>query len=191
VHGPGPGESPQSPHSLAALGQRTLAERVGLRWPRLTALAIRSVLRLPPGSRARNALLKRAARTAFLAWNRGDFELVPKVDDPGVETHFAEGAGVALGIDAVYYGPAGHCRAMETWNEAWQFWDAEIDEVIEQGHDQVLIVARLFGEGAASGIKLDEWGAVRYTFRGGRIVRVDASLDSNRDRALRALPSAP
>ena len=48
------------------------------------------------------------------------------------------------------------------WNEAWPKWDAEIDEVIEEGRDQVLIIARVFGEGAASGIRLDEWGAALH-----------------------------
>lgn len=72
---------------------------------------------------------------------------------------------MAVGLDAVYHGPEGHCRAMEVWNEAWSMWDAEIDEVFEEGRDQVLIIARVYGEGAASGIRLDEWSAVRYTFR--------------------------
>ena len=48
-------------------------------------------------------------------------------------------------------------------------------------------LAHVYAEGSASGIKLDEWGAVRYTFREGRIVRVDAAFDRDRDRALGAL----
>jgi hypothetical protein len=167
--------------------QRTIAERAGLRWPSVAQRTTRSVLRLPPGSRVRNAMLRRAARIAFEAWNRGDFGLVPYVDDAEVETRVAQGSDVPIGFDPVYYGPEGHCRSMEIWNEAWADWDAEIDEVIEVGRDQVLVIARVHCVGAASGITLDEWGAVRYTFREGLILRVDAAFDPDRDRALEAL----
>ena len=137
--------------------QRTMVERVGVRWPRMARGAMRWVMRLPPGSRARRSMLEQLARIAFLLWNRGDFALVPVLDDPEVETHITTGARMAVGLDDLYYGPEGHCRAMEVWNEAWKMWDAEIDEIIEEGRHQVLIVARVFGEGAASGIKLEEW----------------------------------
>ena len=132
-------------------------------------------------------MLQRFARAAFLSWNRGDYDLVPILDHPEVEAHFMVRAQMAVGTDDVYYGPDGHCRAMEEWNEAWREWDAEIDEVIEEGRDQVLIVARLYGEGAASGIRLDDWGAVRYTFREGRILRIDGAIDAERDRVVKAL----
>jgi ketosteroid isomerase-like protein len=133
-------------------------------------------------------MLRRAARIAFEAWNRGDFALVPNVDHPEVETRVAQPRlGVAIGMDAVYYGPEGHCRAMETWNEAWREWDAEIEEIIEMGHDQVVVIGRIRAEGAASGIRLDEWGAVRYTFREGRILRVDGAFDPDRGHVLELL----
>ena len=135
-------------------------------------------------------MLRRAGRIAFLSWNRGDFALVPHLDDPEVETRVTVGSQVAMGLDSVYYGPEGHCRAMADWNEAWQEWDAEIDEVIEEGPDQVLFVARVSGEGAASGIKVEEWSAARYTFREGRILRLDGAIDPNRDRVLDALGAA-
>jgi hypothetical protein len=167
--------------------QRTIAERAGIRWPSMARRAMRWVLRLPPGSRVRRAMLQRAARIVFLLWNRGDYALVPILDDPEVETHVTVRARMAVGLDELYYGPEGHCRAMETWNEAWRTWDAEIDEVIEEGRDQVLIVARVYGEGAASGIKLEEWSAARYTFREGLILRVDGAIDPDRGRVLDAL----
>jgi ketosteroid isomerase-like protein len=167
--------------------ERTLPERAGVRWPAMAPRTMRWVLGLRPGSRTRKAMLERFARTAFLSWNRGDYALVPILDDPEIETHFMVRAQMAVGTDNVYHGPDGHCRAMEQWNEAWREWDAEIDEVIEEGRDRVLVVARLYGEGAASGIRLDEWGAARYTFREGRILRIDGAIDLDRDRVLDAL----
>jgi ketosteroid isomerase-like protein len=147
----------------------------------------KTVLRLPQGSRVRKAMLWRAARIAFDAWMRGDFGLVPYVDDPEVETHITQGSETPIGFDTVYYGPEGHCRSMEIWNDAWRDWRGEIEEVIEEGGDRVLVIARVYAEGSASGIKLDAWAAVRYTFREGRILRVEAAFDSDRDRAHRAL----
>jgi hypothetical protein len=114
--------------------QRTILERVGVRWPSTARRMMRSVLRLPPGSRVRRAMLARAARIVCLSWNRGDFALVPYLDDPEVETRLTVGSSrVTMGLDPVYYGPEGHCRVMEDWNEAWQEWDAEVDEIIEEG----------------------------------------------------------
>ena len=166
--------------------KRTLEERVFVRVPSLAQPTMRWVLRLPPGSRLRKALLARFARTAFLTWNRGDFELVPIIDDPEVETNVMMGERSAVGLDAVYNGPDGHCRAMEDWNDSWRKWDAEIDEVIEVGRSQIVVVARVYGEGTASGLRISEWGAIRYTFRDGRILRVNGALDPNRDRAVEA-----
>ena len=137
----------------------------------------------------RKAILRRAADTAFLAWNRGDFAMVPNIDDPEVETHITMGSRKVVGLDDVYYGPEGHCRAMEAWNDAWEKWDAEIDEVIDEGRDRVMIVCRVHAVGVGSGIELDEWGAVRYTFREGKILRVEGSFASNRDGAINRISS--
>jgi hypothetical protein len=171
---------------MSAENKRTLVERVGVRWPSAARQTTRWMLRLPPGSRLRKALLARFAKGVFLSWNRGDFALVPVIDDPDVETSVMMGDRLAVGLEAVYHGPDGHCRAMEEWNDSWRVWDAEIDEVIEEGRDQFVVVARVYGEGAASGLRMSEWGAIRYTFRDGRILRVNGALDPNRDRALEA-----
>ena len=165
-----------------------MAERAGLRWPGVAERARRSVLDLQPGSRVRRAMLRRAAQLAFDAWNRGDFALVAYLDDPEVETHLTQGSERLIGFDAIYYGPEGHCRAMEVWNDAWRQWSAEIDEIIEEGRDRVVVVARVHAEGAASGISLDEWTAVRYTFREGRILRIDGAFEPHRDAVIAALP---
>ena len=167
--------------------QRTMVERVGSRWPSVPQRTMRSVLRLPPGSPVRRAMLRRWARVAFLAWNRGDFALVPKIDDPEVETRLTVGGQVAAGLDEVYYGPEGHCRVMALWNEAWPKWDAEIDKIIEEGRDRVVVVARVYGEAATTGIRLDAWSAGRYTFREGLILRVEGTIDPDRAKALEAV----
>ena len=118
--------------------QRTIAERAGVRWPSMARRTMRWVLRLPPGSLVRRAMLERAARIAFLSWNRGDFALVPHLDDPEVEIHVMVGGHVAAGLDDVYHGPEGHCRAMAIWNEAWPEWDAKIERAIDPDRGRAL-----------------------------------------------------
>jgi ketosteroid isomerase-like protein len=76
---------------------------------------------------------------------------------------------------------------MEVWNEAWETWDAKIEDVIEEERDRMLVIGRVRAVGAASGVELDEWGAVRYTFREGRIVRVGGVFDLDREQMLSAL----
>lgn len=160
------------------------------RWPAVLPHVTRSALALPQGSRLRQATLRQFARTAFEVWNSGNFKLVPYIDQPDVETHFNLASGVPIGFDNVFYGPAGHCRSMEIWNEAWEKWDATIDEVIEEGRDSVIVVALIIAEGSASGVRLEEWVAVRYTFRAGKVSRVDAGLGAERESALQFLPRA-
>ena len=46
--------------------QRTIEERVGIRWPSMARRMMRWVLRLPPGSRVRRAMLRRTARVIYL-----------------------------------------------------------------------------------------------------------------------------
>jgi hypothetical protein len=60
-------------------------------------------------------------------------------------------------------------------------------KLIEEAPDRILVVARHYGEGLASGVNLEQWGAVRYTVRHGRIVRVDAFFGPDREGAVEAM----
>jgi ketosteroid isomerase-like protein len=92
-----------------------------------------------------------------------------------------------VGLDEIYHGPDGYCASMEVWSESFKNWRAEVEEVIEEDPDRVRIIARHSGEGIASGVKLEQWGAIRYTFRHGRIVRVDAFFGPDRADAVEAI----
>ena len=76
---------------------------------------------------------------------------------------------------------------MEVWSESFRNWRAEVEEVVEEDHDRFRIVARHSGEGIASGIRLEQWGAIRYTFRRGKLVRVDAFFGPDRAEAVEAM----
>jgi ketosteroid isomerase-like protein len=136
--------------------------------------------------------LVRAARTSFEAWVRGDYEVLRAAADPEIEVHVEQASGragfeVPVGLDEIYHGPDGYCASMEAWAESFKNWRAEVEELIEEGPDRLRIVARHSGEGIASGVKLEQWGAIRYTVRQGRIVRVDAFFGPDRAEAVEAL----
>ena len=168
---------------------RTPDQRVATRFPPLWHAVGASVLRLPPGSRVRRAFLERAARTSFEAWVRGDYEVLRVAADPEIEVHVemasgADGFEVPVGLDEIYHGPDGYCESMAQWAQSFRNWRAEVDELIEEAPDRILIVGRHSGEGIVSGVQVEQWGAVRYTGRHGRIVRVDAFFGPDREGVL-------
>jgi ketosteroid isomerase-like protein len=153
-------------------------------------LTAASVLRLPRDSRLKRTLLERTAHAAYEAWNRDDLVLARGAADPEIQVHFQHAADSPLaGIDEVYRGPDGYCRAMEEWAEGWRSWRVEIEDVVEVAPDKVLITGRHIGEGLASGAEVEQWGAALYTFRRGRILRVDAFLFRDRDSVSEAVMS--
>jgi ketosteroid isomerase-like protein len=169
---------------------RTLDQRIAVRWPAVAQRATASILRLPRGSRLRRTLLERAARAGYEAWNRADLEPARASADAEIEVHFRHGGPhPPVGMDDVYYGPDGYCRSMEEWAGAWRNWRVDVEDVVEVAPDQVLITARHIGEGQASGARIEQWGAVLYTFRRGRIVRVDAHLFADRESVSEAFKS--
>jgi ketosteroid isomerase-like protein len=160
---------------------RTVEQRIAVRWPELAALAGASFARLPRGSRLRRAYVERTVRAGYEAWNRDDMETARAYADPEVEVYVAQGSDLPVGLDDAYYGPDGYCRAMEEWAEAWRDWHVEVEEVVEVGQDKFLVTGRHFGEGLASGAKLEQWSAAMYTIRRGKIVRVDMFFLADKD----------
>ena len=59
--------------------------------------------------------------------------------------------------------------------------------MIEEAPDRILIIGRHSGEGIASGVKLEQWGALRYTVHNGRVVRVDGFFGPDRKGVVEAL----
>ena len=78
-------------------------------------------------------MLKRLARIAFLSWNRGDFALVPILDDPGVETRITAGSRLPVGLDDVLLRPRWSLPGDGGLERGVATWDAKIDEIIEKG----------------------------------------------------------
>lgn len=141
------------------------------------------------GSPLRRTLVERTARAGYEAWNRDDMEAARVYADPEIEVRIAQTGKLPVGLDDVYYGPDGYCRVMEEWAEAWRTWRVEVEDVIELAPDKVLVAGRHTGEGLASGAKIEQWTAIIYTFRRGKILRVDGFFFSDKASVSEAVRS--
>jgi ketosteroid isomerase-like protein len=118
-------------------------------------------------------------RNLIEAWERGDFDTALSFYDEGATWE----SGTAPEGARIYRGPAGVARAVEEWIGAFTEYWGQIDDYLDAG-DQVVLLFREGGKGRSSGVPVErEVGSV-FTFREGKIVRVQAGL--HRDEALQA-----
>jgi ketosteroid isomerase-like protein len=117
-------------------------------------------------------------RSLYGDWQRGD----PGLDkfDPEismVESEALPGAASAHGIEAVE-------RYMRSFAKHWGQISFEPQEYIDAG-DQVVVVARLIGQGKKSGIEVTRTWAYVWTFRERKVLRMVGYAD--RAEALKAV----
>jgi ketosteroid isomerase-like protein len=113
-------------------------------------------------------------RGIFERWGQGDFRAGTDLFDPHVVLVLRPGfpdAGAYVGAEGV----AGYMRG---FLEPWTHVTMEAEEVVEAG-DSVLVGVRQRGVGDASGVPTELRYFQLFTFRGGRLIR----LESIRERA--------
>ena len=166
----------RKPLTVRPSSQRTLDERIAIRFPQLGAANARLLARLPPRSRIRQALLWRAVRLAIEAYNRRDLLAASASFHPDLEYYpyreFVE-AGLA---EPCYHGPAGYRAYIEATYEVWGT-DVRLEptELVDLG-DRIVIIADMPMRAQASGIALDQTYAGVSTIRDGKVVRQDDFL---------------
>jgi ketosteroid isomerase-like protein len=113
------------------------------------------------------------------AFNRRDFDWLVSTLDPNVELHEWPAAPGAR----TYHGHEGARQAVDSWFEAWEWMRAEVKDIIELD-DRVLVMAhqRAKGKGSAIEVEVDTFNV--YTFRDGKVIRIE--LFTERDPALAA-----
>jgi ketosteroid isomerase-like protein len=122
-------------------------------------------------------------RELYGAWGRGDFA-TGYAFDPEVEF-------VRIGaadLDGAWRGIDGMWSAVVEWLRSWQLIRLEAEEFVECG-DRVLVLTRQSGRGKHSGVLLDRELGDLFTFRNGKIVRLESYW--NRDEAVRAAGLEP
>jgi ketosteroid isomerase-like protein len=147
-----------------------------LRFPSAVTYLIRMVLRLPPGSRLRGAVLRRALQTGFDAINRGDFESSFLLYDPQV-VFITPRPLVDIGFDREYRGREARHEFQRRWTAEWGEMLFQPDEVLDFG-DRLLCIGQVKGSGLSSGAGFwGDWAAV-LTLSSGRVIREQPFFDS-------------
>jgi ketosteroid isomerase-like protein len=153
--------------------RRGVEERL-LRFPRAVAFLVRAVERLPPSSRLRQVLLRRAFQAGVAALNRGSPEVAFAIYH--VDCEFELGKLAPVGLEGTR-GREDRIRFQQRWNAEWGDFRFELEEVRDLGDHRALIVGRIKGAGLSSGAEFDnEWAAL-FTLSSGWIIREEAFLD--------------
>ena len=166
--------------------QRTLDERIIVRFPALVWVIRSAWSRLPPRSRLRRALVSRIMRQGSEAANRRDFDLLFVFFDPEIELKFDESpvdGFVPPDLRGMNCGHEAYRRVWEAMIETMEDFRIELDDVIDFG-DRLLTTGRVMGHGSASGAPVSQPVFQVFTLRRGFVIRQDEFVD--RDKALEA-----
>jgi ketosteroid isomerase-like protein len=88
----------------------------------------------------------------------------------------------------IYHGLEGVQEWFRDVANAFENLSYEVEEITDLGHDQVLVVTRMTGRGQFSKIGVDYRFAPLFTFRNGKVVRMDRY--NSRSEALHAVEKA-
>ena len=72
--------------------------------------------------------------------------------------------------DKVFHGPSGVEAATREWFEAWDFYEAEAEEILDAG-DSVVVLSRARGRSKYGGVAVEARSGEIWTLRGGKVVR--------------------
>jgi ketosteroid isomerase-like protein len=175
-------EMVREPLTVRASSPRRLIERLGLRFPRITAFLARAVWRLPLRSRLRRSLIRRSVVSGWEALNRRDLDVTFALYDPEVVSEFDPGL-VSVGLANTHDREA----RIDLQREALATLELcfEAKELIHAGPNRLLTLGRMTGTGATSGAVFDtDWAALLTTIDG-RVVQERIFLD--RRQALEAV----
>jgi ketosteroid isomerase-like protein len=113
------------------------------------------------------------------AFNRFDIEAAVAYLDPDFELREWPNAPGAQ----TYHGADGARRALDKWLESWEWMHVEVEDIIEAG-DSAVVKLHQRAKGSGSGIEVEirSWNV--YTFRAGKVLRLE--LFTEREPALEA-----
>ncbi len=132
----------RQPIGLRTQSRRRLEEGLALRFPRVASFLVRSVFRLPPRSRLRQAIVRRDVQLGFEATIRGDYEAAFMLYSSDCEVAPAPEL-VGFGFDLVYHGREERARFQGEWVAEWGEFQFEAEEIIDLGDDRLLVLGRM------------------------------------------------
>lgn len=156
---------------------RTLDQRLLLRFPRLTAVYVRLVGRLPTGSRLRLVAIRRGVRLGVEAYNRRDLEAAVIGWDPGFEYHPGREWVEAGLVESCYPGLEGYRRyAVAADGVAGGRHALRLVELIDIG-ERLLILADAPTRPQPSNAPPSDPFATVAELEGGRVIRAREYFD--------------
>lgn len=108
------------------------------------------------------------ARRGFAAYEAGDVDTVLELFDPEIEVFVADQyllAGTHRGID-------GFLKWVVEWNDAWESFDSDIEEVVAMGDRHAVVRVHQVGLERGSGIEVDQTVGFVFEVRDGRCVHL-------------------
>ena len=177
------GDVVRQPLSVGEHSRRRLEERLAVRFPRVLAFLARVVWSLPRRSWLRQAVIRRALRLTYEAFQRGDHEAQVVLFHPDGEV-IPPAEFAALGFEPSYRGREQRAVMQRRWNAEWGEIRIESEEAIDLGDDRLLVVGRLVASGPSSEAVVSHQWAEIFTISGGLAIREEVFLD--REEALKA-----
>ncbi|HEX2129582.1 MAG TPA: nuclear transport factor 2 family protein [Solirubrobacterales bacterium] len=166
-----------------AATRRPLEDAFFVRFPGLYGVALRSIIRLRPGSPLRRRLLLRALRRNYAASDRRDVEYVLLGIDPDCEMRHI---GAPVGIAERYPGHEGVRNFLSNVFDTWVSSDWRLIRV-HDGGDRVVVESEMRGRGRGSGVAVSlTYGAVFRPGASGRMVRLEYYWEGGWPAALAA-----
>jgi ketosteroid isomerase-like protein len=147
-----------------------------VRFPWMAQGWSRLIVRLSPASRLRKALMLRAMRNGFDAYNRGDLDVCVLLYHPDVKFERSDEHS-AVGLKVRFEGLEGYREFAAEWTSGWGEHRFEPRELFDLG-DRFLVLSKLIARGEGSGISLTQDHAMLSTLdNDGRVIRQQDYLD--------------
>jgi ketosteroid isomerase-like protein len=175
----------RQPLDVAPSSRRRFDERMAVRFPRALSLLYGLVWRLPPRSRLRRAVFRRAVRLGVEALNRRDYDAAFANYDRHVEL-VLDSRLVGLGFDRVYRGREERVRLQQRWFAEWGDFRFTPKELTDLGDGRLFVSGHIVGSGLSSGAAFDnDWAILLTVSAGAKVIRERVFFD--RDEALEAV----
>jgi hypothetical protein len=152
--------------------RRTVDEAIFVRAPALLRALVRLALKLPRGSRLRQALVCRSVVQAQGAWMRRDFEAGLIRFAPGYVLTVGEGDRLRLDFEASYRGRDGLLTFIGTYQDA--FGDSPSYDpqwIVDLGDEVFVLLVHHSLQGRVSGASVEQMIAHRFEVRDGLVER--------------------
>jgi SnoaL-like domain len=152
--------------------RRTIDEAICVRVPAVFRALARLTLKLPRGSRIRQAVIRRSVLLSMGAWMRRDFKagLIRYAPDAVI----GPGAGDArltLDLEASYRGHDGVSAFLKSFQDAFGDLTYEPQWIVDLGGDVFVMLLRHSLRGRASGALVEQLSGHRLQLRDGLVVR--------------------